>query len=73
MESDNKILAADSRWAIDHHLDFHPSVTINDFSYRGDIEFRDIREAICAAYQERPQTCNLDTIWSKESSQTPLK
>jgi len=63
MESDNLILLADQQWAIDHHLDFHPSITINDFTYRGDIEFADIREAICAAYQERPQHCNLDKIW----------
>ena len=61
------MLEADSKWAKEHHLDFHPSITINDFSYRGDIEFADIREAICAAYQERPQHCNLDEIWSKES------
>ena len=59
-ESNNLMLEADSKWAKDHHLDFHPSITINDFSYRGDIEFADIREAICAAYQTRPDHCNLD-------------
>ena len=49
-ESTNRILEADKVWARKHHLDFHPSITINNFTYRGDIEFADIREAICAAY-----------------------
>ena len=70
-ESKNTVLQADLKWAKDHHLDFHPSITINDFSYRGDIEFQDIREAICAAYQERPSTCDLDEIWASESTLRP--
>jgi hypothetical protein len=49
-ESLNLMLDSDSKWAKEHHLDFHPSITINDFTYRGDIDFADIREAICAAY-----------------------
>jgi len=53
-ESKNKALEADALWAKKMHLDYHPSITINDFTYRGDIDFADIREAICAAYQERP-------------------
>ena len=50
LESNNKILESDMTWTHEHHLDFHPSITINNFTYRGDIEFADIREAICAAY-----------------------
>jgi len=72
-DSKNLILQADSLWAKDHHLDFHPTITINDFTYRGDIEFSDIREAICAAYQKRPQHCNLDDIWAKESTVRPYE
>ena len=53
-ESNNLALEADLNWSQKHHLDYHPSITINDFTYRGDIGFADIREAICAAYQERP-------------------
>lgn len=71
MESNNKILEADAKWAKDHHLELHPAITINDFTYRGDIEFADIREAICAAYQERPNHCNLDEIWEKEAGERP--
>ncbi len=72
LESDNLILRADTLWTLDHHLDFHPTITINDFTYRGDIEFADIREAICAAYQERPKHCNLGEIWLSESTETPF-
>ena len=68
LESQNTIFEADVRWAQEHHLEFHPSITINDFTYRGDIEFADIREAICAAYQERPDHCNLGSIWEQEAS-----
>ena len=59
-ESTNKILEEDALWVKRHHLDFHPTITINDFTYRGDIDFIDIREAICAAYLNRPDHCNLE-------------
>ena len=49
----------------------HPAITINDFTYRGDIDFVDIREAICAAYHERPNHCNLGEIWANESGLKP--
>ena len=35
---------------MEHHIDYHPSITLNDFTYRGDISQRDLTEAICAAY-----------------------
>ena len=38
-ESNNRILEADARWVLDHHLDYHPAITVNDFTYRGDIDF----------------------------------
>ena len=60
------ILKADNKWAKDRHLEFHPTITINDFTYRGNIEFKDIREAICAGYQKRPEHCNLEEIWTAE-------
>ena len=66
-ESNNSMLDADHVWAKEHHLEFHPTITINDFTYRGDIDPTDIREAICAAYQERPQHCNLGEIWGQQA------
>lgn len=71
-DSNNRALEADLKWSQEHHLDYHPSITINDFTYRGDIDFADIREAICAAYQERPSHCNLEEIWKLEKSQRPI-
>ena len=71
MESDNKLLADDMAWARQHNIDYHPTITINNFTYRGDIDFVDVREAICAAYQERPGGCTLDEIWNAEPSQNP--
>ena len=52
---------------------FHPAITINDFTYRGDINFADIREAICAAYLERPAHCNLEEIWKQKSAERPYE
>lgn len=73
LDSENTMLAADREWALKNHIDFHPTVTINDFTYRGDIDFADIREAICAAYEKRPKNCDLDEIWKQEASMRPLK
>ena len=50
LESDNKLLADDMAWAKDNNIDYHPTITINNFTYRGDIDFVDVREAICSAY-----------------------
>ena len=72
-DSENTILQADAQWAKDHHLELHPAITINDFTYRGDIDFVDIREAICAAYHERPNHCNLGEIWASEYNLRPYE
>lgn len=45
-------------------------MTINDFTYRGDIDFTDIREAICASYNKAPSNCNLERIWSTDQMST---
>ena len=71
MESVNTVLRKDRNWAKQHHIEFHPQITINNFKYRGDVDFHDIREAICAAYNERPDHCNLDVIWQNEKSHPP--
>ena len=71
LESGNKILRRSRDFATNQHIELQSQITINDYIYRGDIDFVDIREAICAAYGERPDHCNLDTIWESEESQTP--
>lgn len=42
LEKDNSILAADRAWSRNLNLNYHPSVTINDFVYRGSITYEDI-------------------------------
>ena len=66
LESNNTILLQDREWAYKHSIDYHPTVTINEFTYRGDISFVDLTEAICAAYEQRPDQCNLSDLWAEE-------
>ena len=63
IESDNWMLREDRDWANSHHIDFHPAITINDFTYKGEISQVDLTEAICSAYNQRPESCNLGKIW----------
>jgi hypothetical protein len=58
-ESNNRILADDKIWGGKHNLIAHPSILINDFTYRGDIDYRDLKQAICSAYKVRPDNCNI--------------
>jgi len=37
LESENKILSDDYQWALEHNLNYHPSVAINNITYTGDI------------------------------------
>jgi len=59
LESDNTILSEDMTWAQEHNLNYHPSVTINSITYKGEITGQDLAMAICAAYKERPDECDL--------------
>lgn len=43
-------------------MHYHPTVTINSFTYRGDINYNDIRQAICAAYRHKPTMCDLGAV-----------
>jgi hypothetical protein len=58
-ESMNTMLAADVAWAKQHNLISHPTILINDFTYRGDIDFKDLKQAICSAYNVRQDYCNV--------------
>ena len=58
-ESNNVLLEADKQWGSQHNLIAHPSILINNFTYRGDIDFVDLKQAICSAYQVRPEYCNI--------------
>jgi hypothetical protein len=40
----------------------HPSLTIKNFTYRGNIEGKDVFYSICAGFQSRPNIC-VDNYW----------
>jgi hypothetical protein len=42
-ESNNELLEVDKQWASKHNLISHPTILINDFTYRGDIDFKDLK------------------------------
>lgn len=50
-ESMNKILQEDREWADLNGLAWHPAVTINNYTYRGDFDGEDVFQAVCAGFQ----------------------
>jgi hypothetical protein len=44
---------------VEHNLNYHPSVAINNITYTGDITGQDLAMSICAAYREKPDECDL--------------
>jgi len=49
-KKDNKILKEDKNWAKKLGIILHPSITINNLTYRGDITGLDVFRAICAGF-----------------------
>lgn len=58
IETDNKILREDRQWANANHLQMHPSVTINNSTFTNSTG-EDLALAICAAYREAPDECEI--------------
>lgn len=58
-QSDNALLRKDRLWANELHLQFHPSITINNKTYTGDVQGQELALAICDAYKEKPDECDL--------------
>lgn len=55
--SDNLMLRADREWGEKLELIYHPTITINDYSYRGAITYDDIVDALCEAFDMRLEEC----------------
>jgi len=72
-ESTNKMLEDDKKWAEKHNVHYHPTITINNFTYRGNINFKDIREALCAAYTKKVGICDIQSILKERLKPTELK
>ena len=56
-----------------NNVHYHPTITINDFTYRGNINYKDIREALCAAYTKKVGVCNLQSILKDKLKPTVFK
>ena len=52
MITDNKILREDRQWANTMGVFMHPSITINNVTYRGDLNGYDIFRAVCAGFKD---------------------
>lgn len=60
---DNKILKEDASWAKTLGIFMHPSISINNITYRGDMNGYDIFRAVCAGFQDIPQICKGDNVF----------
>ena len=50
--TDNYILRQDRQWSNTLGVFMHPSITINNVTYRGDINGYDIFRAVCAGFSD---------------------
>lgn len=44
-------------------MNYHPSVTINDFTYRGALTYKDLSNAVCAAFDLEEANCHYSHEW----------
>jgi hypothetical protein len=58
-DTDNSILRRDKLWSEALGLKFHPSIVVNNVTYKGDISGEKLAWAICAAFKEKPDECDL--------------
>ena len=56
-QSSNAMLAKDTQKETELGIYMHPSLTINDMSYRGYLEGQDVFEAICSSFKNMPLIC----------------
>lgn len=58
-----RLLEEDREWAKKLGIVLHPSVTINNITYRGELEGFDIFKAICAGFLDQPDVCKGDKVF----------
>ena len=63
-KSGNKLLAEDREWATRLGIVIHPSLTINNITYRGDLNGFDIFKAVCAGFKDVPDKCRGDNVFA---------
>ena len=62
--TDNSLLREDRKWSSQLGVFMHPSITINNITYRGDLNGYDIFRAVCAGFQDQPNVCKGDNVFS---------
>lgn len=62
--TDNKLLREDRKWSDQLGVFMHPSITINNITYRGDLNGYDIFKAVCAGFMDQPNVCKGDNIFT---------
>ena len=67
--SDNSILRNDRKWANANQITMHPSITVNNITYTNSTS-EDLALAICAAYREAPDECELSWKIANFSNET---
>lgn len=60
---DNKILKEDREWSQRLGIILHPAITINNITYRGDLNGYDIFRAVCAGFKDVPNICKGDNVF----------
>lgn len=64
LQSDNLILKSDRAFSEKLGIVMHPAITINNMTYRGDINGYDIFRAICVGFDKQPDVCQGDNVFN---------
>jgi len=58
------LLAEDRKWANKLGIVIHPTVTVNNVTYRGEINGYNVFKAICAGFKDYPIECKGDNVFA---------
>lgn len=64
----NEVLAADAAKKIENFISFSPSLMINSRNFWGSWTLENVFEAVCSAYQKKPQICYDEGYFKVSSS-----
>lgn len=56
-QKESSMFTKDRYWQNLMRVTTHPTVTINNKTYFGDLDGRDLSIALCASFKERPEVC----------------
>ena len=67
-QSENRILKEDRKWQEIMRITSHPTISINNHTYRGNFVGKDIAVALCASFKDRPDECKDGSLASRIGS-----